>query len=113
VILLNIAGSTYCCLAALSMLGALDAENRDDTIHWLVSRQINSPDPGHGGFNGRVNKPDDTCYSFWVGGALDVPPSYNPFNLDPQCVGLYFCRIESELPLYTYSTSPIRWIWKI
>ena len=95
------------------MLGALDAENRDDTIHWLVSRQVNSQDPGHGGFNGRVNKPVDTCYSFWVGGALDVPPSYHPFNLDPQCVGLYFCRNESELPLDTYSTSPIRWIWKI
>jgi len=25
-----------------------------------------------GGFCGRINKRGDTCYSFWVGGALDV-----------------------------------------
>lgn len=25
-----------------------------------------------GGFCGRINKSGDTCYSFWVGGALDV-----------------------------------------
>lgn len=25
-----------------------------------------------GGFCGRINKGGDTCYSFWVGGALDV-----------------------------------------
>jgi geranylgeranyl transferase type-1 subunit beta len=73
--LLIVAGSTYCCLAALSMLGALDVENSGDTIHWLTSRQINSDNSGHGGFNGRVNKPSDTCYSFWVGGALDVIPN--------------------------------------
>lgn len=32
---------------------------------WLVFRQ-------HEGFHGRPNKPDDTCYSFWVGAALKV-----------------------------------------
>lgn len=66
------AGSTYCCLAAVSMFGALPVE-ADDTIRWLAHRQISSG-KGKGGFNGRVNKPADTCYSFWVGGALDVCP---------------------------------------
>lgn len=54
------------------MLDALHTENTDDTVRWLVSRQINSDNRDHGGFNGRVNKLADTCYSFWVGGALDV-----------------------------------------
>lgn len=54
------------------MLGALEDDDRDDTVHWLVNRQINSNDHENGGFNGRVNKSADTCYSFWVGGALDV-----------------------------------------
>ena len=71
------AGSTYCCIAALSMLGGPDES--DDTIRWLVHRQGNTKDEEIGGFSGRVNKPADTCYSFWVGGALDVclPTSRN------------------------------------
>ena len=77
---LMVAGSTYCCIAALSMLGALPVENRDDTVRWLASRQINSDDRNHGGFNGRVNKPADTCYSFWVGGAMDVGSFLISFN---------------------------------
>lgn len=32
---------------------------------WLLSRQID-------GFQGRPNKPVDTCYSFWIGGALKI-----------------------------------------
>jgi geranylgeranyl transferase type-1 subunit beta len=52
------------------MLGALGTDN-EDTIHWLVYRQSTEPEE-MGGFNGRVNKPADTCYSFWVGGVLDV-----------------------------------------
>jgi prenyltransferase beta subunit len=52
------------------MLDALGPDNTD-TIHWLVYRQ-STKEEQKGGFNGRVNKPTDTCYSFWVGGALDV-----------------------------------------
>lgn len=51
------------------MLGGLGTDN--DTVYWLVSRQSTERDET-GGFNGRVNKPVDTCYSFWVGGVLDV-----------------------------------------
>jgi geranylgeranyl transferase type-1 subunit beta len=54
------------------MLGALQTVPKDDTIRWLVNRQVCSDDHEKGGFNGRVNKPADTCYSFWVGGTLDV-----------------------------------------
>jgi geranylgeranyl transferase type-1 subunit beta len=54
------------------MLGALDTVDMDDTVRWVTSRQIGLDNAGHGGFNGRVNKPADTCYSFWAGGALDV-----------------------------------------
>lgn len=36
---------------------------RDDLIRWCVSRQI-------GGMQGRPNKVEDTCYSYWIGGTL-------------------------------------------
>jgi geranylgeranyl transferase type-1 subunit beta len=70
---LMLAGSTYCVIAALSMLGA-NMKNRVDTVHWLVTRQVSTEDDTYAGFNGRINKPADTCYSFWVGGALNVRP---------------------------------------
>ena len=69
-------GSTYCCVASLSLLGALQMEDTEDTIRWLAGLQIRSETSSHGAFSGRVNKPADTCYSFWVGGALDVRNPY-------------------------------------
>ena len=57
-------GSTYTGLAALSLMGALpQLPSRDVAIRWCASRQI-------GGFQGRPNKDEDTCYSYWIGASL-------------------------------------------
>ena len=42
--------------------------------HWCLSRQVSawSGVDGVGGFQGRVNKVADTCYTFWVLGALQM-----------------------------------------
>eukprot|EP00730_Choanoeca_flexa_P002544 TRINITY_DN11086_c0_g2_i4.p2 TRINITY_DN11086_c0_g2~~TRINITY_DN11086_c0_g2_i4.p2 ORF type:complete len:345 (+),score=58.81 TRINITY_DN11086_c0_g2_i4:1867-2901(+) len=68
------AGSTFCGVAALSMMGnmdeVLDTTARANLVRWLVNRQET-------GFNGRPNKLIDTCYSFWVGGALTLLDSYS------------------------------------
>merc|ERR1719383_311400 len=57
-------GCTYCALAALSMMGCLSAVPcQSELIEWLAKRQ-------HLGFQGRVKKPIDSCYSFWVGASL-------------------------------------------
>jgi hypothetical protein len=88
------------------MLGTLTVEN--DTIHWLVNRQIDG-DKDKGGFNGRVNKPGDTCYSFWAGGALDVLPSF-VIDTDPRRNKVYLCGMESRVSSLAYSTSSPRWI---
>jgi geranylgeranyl transferase type-1 subunit beta len=64
-------GATYTCLASLKLLGALDAlgtERINQAIRFCVLRQ----DPGQGGFSGRSNKNCDTCYAYWIGGALHV-----------------------------------------
>ena len=36
---------------------------RSDLIYWCVNRQV-------GGMQGRPNKDEDTCYSYWIGGTL-------------------------------------------
>lgn len=53
-------GSTFCAVAALHLLGVLDRlEHREQLIRWCLFRQ-------NQGFNGRPNKPDDSCYSWWI-----------------------------------------------
>ncbi|ODQ63796.1 terpenoid cyclases/Protein prenyltransferase, partial [Nadsonia fulvescens var. elongata DSM 6958] len=72
------AGLTYCALASLWMCGVLNQDDWSNTAAWLAFRQIPlMEDKGEGsdnsgGFNGRVNKPADTCYSFWVIGSLSI-----------------------------------------
>ncbi|XP_030382862.1 geranylgeranyl transferase type-1 subunit beta isoform X2 [Scaptodrosophila lebanonensis] len=67
-------GTTFCALAALELSGQL---HRLDTCtverlkRWLIFRQVD-------GFQGRPNKPVDTCYSFWIGASLRI---LNAFEL--------------------------------
>jgi len=71
-------GSTYCGVAALSMMGLLGEVGQDRInalIRWCLARQGRQPDRQTGfgsGFQGRPNKPEDTCYSFWVGATLSL-----------------------------------------
>jgi len=55
-------------IAALALAGQLDqVPHRQRLERWLLSRQV----PG-GGFQGRVQKDQDTCYSFWCGASLRI-----------------------------------------
>jgi geranylgeranyl transferase type-1 subunit beta len=61
-------GSTFCAVASLVLMQRLDdvlaQDNwRNELIRWCVSRQV-------GGLQGRPNKDEDTCYSYWIGGTL-------------------------------------------
>lgn len=58
-------GSTFCAVACLSLMDKLDQIDRNSLVNWLVQRQ-------QVGFQGRVGKPDDTCYAFWIGASLKV-----------------------------------------
>ncbi|CAL6002248.1 Protein_farnesyltransferase subunit beta [Hexamita inflata] len=59
---------TYCALAALKILNVeLNAEEKSLHLHYLVNRQTK-----WGGFNGRPYKDPESCYSWWVLGALHI-----------------------------------------
>nr|XP_043632002.1 geranylgeranyl transferase type-1 subunit beta [Erigeron canadensis] len=71
-------GATYCAVASLRLMGFLedDLVSRSTSsciidvpllLDWCLQRQAID-----GGFQGRPNKPTDTCYAFWVGGALRI-----------------------------------------
>jgi len=72
-------GSTYCAVAALQLMGELDAffdggggggggggGDREALVRWCLERQA------EGGFQGRPNKAPDSCYAFWVGATLGL-----------------------------------------
>ncbi|KAE9974113.1 hypothetical protein BLS_003263 [Venturia inaequalis] len=58
-------GQIFTCLAALSIAGRMDTVNSDKLGAWLSERQI-TEGPGKGGLNGRPEKKEDVCYSWWV-----------------------------------------------
>ena len=66
-------GYTFCALASfiiLSQVGDKSYEriNYDKLAEWLSNRQFAE----FGGFNGRINKLVDSCYSFWVGSCFEL-----------------------------------------
>lgn len=62
-------GSTYCAVASLVLMDRLKCALSEGQLRslqrWCLNRQLT-------GFQGRPNKPIDTCYSFWVGAALEL-----------------------------------------
>lgn len=64
-----VGGATYCAIASLvltdTLASTLSPGEIKQLIHWLVHRQVH-------GYNGRTNKPPDSCYSFWIGASLSL-----------------------------------------
>jgi len=51
-------------VASLKLMGRLDdIKRKDELVRWCILRQLT-------GFQGRVNKVPDTCYSWWIGATL-------------------------------------------
>ncbi|XP_061338348.1 geranylgeranyl transferase type-1 subunit beta isoform X2 [Gastrolobium bilobum] len=71
-------GATYCAIASLRLMGFIEdnilsscaSSSLIDVpllLDWILQRQGND-----GGFQGRRNKPSDTCYAFWIGAVLRI-----------------------------------------
>lgn len=58
-------GQIFTCLAALSIAKRIDLVNVDKLGRWLSERQVEC-----GGLNGRPEKDEDVCYSWWVASSL-------------------------------------------
>jgi len=104
-------GSTFCGVAALSMMGMLDRlddKRLESLVRWCVGRQVQGS-----GFQGRPNKPEDTCYTFWVGATLALLGRLNHCDTtasrtfvlstqDPLTGGLAKWADTQPDPLHTY-----------
>lgn len=87
-------GSTFCGIASLALMGELDRVLecnpgwKQDLIRWCVSRQIK-------GMQGRPNKLEDTCYSYWIGGTLEILGYGN--LLDKNALNEYVMECQTDL----------------
>lgn len=70
-------GGTYCALAALSLMGTLDAIPAEEVVRWCLQRQAEDC----GGYSGRVNKDPDSCYAFWIGASLQLMGAFECTDL--------------------------------
>lgn len=100
------AGATYCAVASLQLASRpLQGEEREGTLSWLVHRQT-------GGFQGRIEKEQDACYSFWCGAAIAVLGEADLVDRDANAKFLMDCQFklggfakapgEFPDPLHTY-----------
>ncbi|OAY38642.1 geranylgeranyl transferase type-1 subunit beta [Manihot esculenta] len=75
-------GGTYCAVASLRLMGFMEDDllstsrassiiNLPLLLEWCLQRQA-----ADGGFQGRPNKPSDTCYAFWVGAVSRILGGY-------------------------------------
>jgi geranylgeranyl transferase type-1 subunit beta len=85
-------GSTFCAVSALTLMGKIEdvlAEDgwRDELIRWCVSRQL-------GGMQGRPNKVEDTCYSYWIGGTLRLLGCDNLLDKDALTSFVLSCQTD-------------------
>ncbi|KAG5222541.1 hypothetical protein OIU76_013230 [Salix suchowensis] len=69
-------GGTFCAVASLRLMGFIEDDVLSKSegssfidipllLEWCLQRQA-----ADGGFQGRPNKPSDTCYAFWIGAVL-------------------------------------------
>jgi geranylgeranyl transferase type-1 subunit beta len=85
-------GSVFCAVASLHLMGKLHQVLEEDDwkealIHWCVSRQVR-------GMQGRPNKNEDTCYSYWIGGALRLLQSDNLLDKDALTSFVLSCQTQ-------------------
>ncbi|KAJ4719858.1 Geranylgeranyl transferase type-1 subunit beta [Melia azedarach] len=93
-------GGTYCAVASLRLMGFLEDDvlskdvsssiiNVSLLLNWCLQRQA-----ADGGFQGRANKPSDTCYAFWIGAVLRILGGYK--FLDREALRGFLLTCQSQ-----------------
>ena len=80
-------GSTFCAVASLKLMNRLDVIDTKQLVYWCVSRQV-------GGMQGRPNKAEDTCYSYWIGGTLALLDKEHLLDQERLCHYVMTCQTQ-------------------
>ena len=84
------AGQIFTCVGALAILGRLDLIDKDRLGAWLSERQL-----PNGGLNGRPEKMEDVCYSWWVASSLAMIERLH--WIDGQALGVFILKCQDPV----------------
>lgn len=84
------AGQIFTCVGALAIAGQLDLVDRDRLGGWLSERQL-----PNGGLNGRPEKLEDVCYSWWVGCSLAMIDRLHWIDRDKLAQFILRCQVSA------------------
>ena len=82
------AGQVFACLGALTIADRLDLMDKDRTATWLSERQLEN-----GGLNGRPEKLEDVCYSWWVASSLAMVGKLHWINKEKLRAFILSCQV--------------------
>ena len=91
------AGQIFTCVGALAIAGRLDLVDHDKLGAWLSERQVKA-----GGLNGRPEKLEDVCYSWWVASSLAMIGRLHWIDRDRLQSFILTCQV-SRPSVTTYS----------
>lgn len=83
------AGQIFTCVGALAIAGRLDLVDRDRLGGWLSERQL-----PNGGLNGRPEKLEDVCYSWWVASSLAMIDRLHWIDRDKLAQFILRCQVS-------------------
>ena len=83
------AGSVFTGVSALAIAGKLDLVDKDQLGAWLSERQVEK-----GGLNGRPEKLEDVCYSWWVLSSLATIDRLHWINRDKMVSFILRCQVS-------------------
>ena len=86
------AGQIYTCVGALTIAGRLDLVDKDRLGGWLSERQL-----PNGGLNGRPEKLEDVCYSWWVASSLAMIDRLHWIDRDKLATFILKCQVREAL----------------
>ena len=79
----------FCCVGALSILDALHLIDTEKLGWWLCERQL-----PNGGLNGRPEKLEDVCYSWWVLSSLQMVGKLD--HIDKEKLAAFILQCQDE-----------------
>ena len=82
-------GQIFACVAALAILDRLDLVDFERLGSWLSERQL----PG-GGLNGRPEKLEDVCYSWWVLSPMAIISKLDWIDREKQVDFILSCQVR-------------------
>lgn len=85
-------GQIFTCLGALSIAGRIDLVDADKLGRWLSERQVEG-----GGLNGRPEKLEDVCYSWWVATSLKMIKRLHWIDEEKLSIYILKCQVGSSV----------------